>query len=392
MKILIVDDNQSSADALARALTKKGHEARACYDGATAIEHLDVDPPDIVFTDLRMEPIDGMAVVRAARARRPPVDIVVFTAYGAVETAVEALHLGARDFLTKPVSLEQIVARLGSASAALNQTLDGFTPASEQAHQLREDIRRAASARAHVWIEGEIGSGRAHAARYLHALTNDPTDLHVVDPTREFSWPSGGTVLLSNIDDLPDDLQRQLARRLQHAPKALRIVATAGPDARQRVAEGTLRSDLYFGLAVVVLQVPPLRERPDDIIPLLNHALASYAERYRRDAPRLTEDQSGRLLQHAWPGNVRELLNIAERAIVMGPGALDMEVVRRTAPGLPNLEPGFSLSSYLETIERRLLMEALRRSGGDRAAAGRLLGVERNTLRYKLNKYDLLDR
>jgi len=182
------------------------------------------------------------------------------------------------------------------------------------------------------------------------------------------------------------------ARRISSAPKSLRLVATASPDSRARVTEGSVDPELYYKLAVIVLQVPPLREREEDILPLLNLALESFATRYNRPRPVVSQENQERLLGHGWPGNIRELLNLAERAVVLGDDALRLEVARRPALGLPTIENGFNLSAYLDKVERRILAEALRKADGDRAIAGRLLGVERNTLRYKLLKYKLIDR
>jgi DNA-binding NtrC family response regulator len=401
VRILVVDDNRSSADALVRALSKRGDQVEALYDGASAIARLESAPPDVVLTDLRMEPVDGMEVLRAARALRPPVEVIVFTAYGAVDTAVEAMHLGARDFLTKPVTLDQLVRRLDElrgpaqlpADEQVTRELDEtFSAQSDAAKDLYRMLRSLAQVPSPVWIEGEIGVGRGHAAYTMHRLHNPDLPFEVMDVSRESAWPESGTVMLPNVDDLPLDLQRQLVRKLQHVPEGVRVIGTAAPDARQRVAEGHLNQELYYKLAVIVVLVPPLRERQADILPLLRLGLQTFATRYGKAVPGLSPAHEAQLLQHGWPGNVRELLNVAERAVVLGPDALSLEVVRRGTPGLPTLEPGFSLSTYMEKLERRILMEALRRAAGDRAVAGRLLGVERNTLRYKLNKYGLLDK
>ncbi len=199
-------------------------------------------------------------------------------------------------------------------------------------------------------------------------------------------------VLLPNVDDLAEDLQRDLFRQLQTVPDGVRVVATAKLDGRQRVAEGQLRPELYYRLAVVVIQVPPLRRRTEDIVPLFKKGLRSYSRRYGRDTPRTSAEMREQLTRHYWPGNTRELLNLAERTVVMGGDGFNLGVIEDSSPGLPKLEPGFSLAAYLESVERRILVEALRRASGDRAQVGKLLGVERNTLRYKLNKYDLLDK
>lgn len=406
LRILVVDDKRSAADALARVLRRGGDEVQACYDGASALEELTRSPPDVVLTDLRMEPIDGMAVLRAARDQRPPVEVVVFTAYGDVEVAVEAMRLGARDFLTKPVTVEQVRARLDALrEPAADQADEGDdaepTPIGEEAEapfvarspssrRLLATLKQAADVPSAVWIEGEPGAGRGHAALALHRMSRPDEPFTVRNLGREEPWPATGTVLLQNVDQLPDDLQRQLHRSLVHVPDGVRLVATSGPFARRKVAEQTLRSELYYALAVIVVEMPPLRERREDILPMFDRAIERLARRYTRTKPDLSEAQRQQLTRHAWPGNVRELLNLAERAVVMGSNRLDFEVVEASPPGLPNLEPGFSLSAHLEGVERAILEEAMRLAEQDRNAAGRLLGLERNTLRYKLNKYDLL--
>jgi two-component system, NtrC family, response regulator HydG len=402
LSILVVDDNRSSADALARILRKQGDEVEAVYDGETAIGRIRSAPPDVVLTDLKMEPVDGMAVLAAARSMRPPIETIVFTAYGAVDVAVRAMHLGARDFLTKPVTVEQVSTRLdhlrserarGAPAVEVEPQADEFVAQAESSKALLVMLERAAAVPSPVWIEGEIGSGRMYCARTMHLLgPQRDQPLNVRNLTRDDPWPTAGTVLLPNVDDLPDDLQRELVRQLQHAPETVRLVATALPDGRRRVAEGQLRPELYYRLAVVVIPVPPLRRRPEDIVPLFRKGLRTYASRYKRPEPEISPRFRELLQRHYWPGNTRELLNLAERTVAMGDEGFNLEVIDDPGAGLPKLEPGFSLSDYLEGVERRILVEALRRSGGDRAAAGKLLGVERNTLRYKLNKYGLLDR
>ncbi|MEQ1506903.1 MAG: response regulator [Myxococcota bacterium] len=402
LTILVVDDNRSSADALARLLRKQGDDVSAVYDGQTAIDRIRATPPDVVLTDLKMEPVDGMAVLQAARAVRPPIETIVFTAYGAVDVAVRAMHLGARDFLTKPVTVEQVSARLdqlrseqGPSPRAIGVEPrdEQFVALSDSSRSLLATIDRAAGVPSAVWIEGEIGSGRTYCAKTLHRLgPNRDRPLVVRNLNRDDPWPDGGTVLLPNVDDLPDDLQRELYRQVQHAPPGVRLVATARPDGRRRVGEGELRPELYYQLAVVVIPVPALRRRPEDIVPLFHKGLAKYADRYGRALPEVGPRLLDQLQRHYWPGNIRELSNLAERTVVMGDDGFNLEVIDDPGSGLPKIEQGFSLSDYLEVVERRILVEALRRSNGDRAAAGKLLGVERNTLRYKLNKYGLLDR
>lgn len=404
LRILVVDDNRSSADALARLLKKQGDEVEAVYDGQAAITRIREAPPDVVLTDLKMEPVDGMEVLQAARALRPPVETIVFTAYGAVDVAVKAMHLGARDFLTKPVTVEQVAARLDQLRAErasprgddTEEDADSdFVARADSSKALLATLERAAAVPSPVWIEGEMGSGRAFCGRTIHRLGDlrrgTPTPFVVRSLTRDEPWPTAGTVLLPNVDDLDEERQRELHRELQSVPEGVRVVATAGPGGRGRVAAGDLRPELYYRLAVVVVQVPPLRRRAQDILPLFRKGLETYADRYAQAAPEITQRMREQVQRHFWPGNIRELLNLAERTVVMGDDGFNLEVIDDPGAGMPKIEPGFSLSTYLEGVERRILVEALRRAGGDRALAGRLLGVERNTLRYKLNKYGLLD-
>jgi len=406
LRILVVDDNRSSANAMAKLLGRGGDDVTPLYDGAAAIERIDADPPDIVLTDLKMEPVDGMAVLSKARSMTPPVEVVVFTAFGAVDVAVRAMHLGARDFLTKPVTVDQVTARVealraersGHHEVGTSHADEAFVAQAPSSKGLLSTLERAGGVPSSVWLGGELGSGRTYAARTLHRL-GDPagtTPFQVLNPRQlPAEWPEAGTVVLPNVDALDADQQVALSNELNRVPHGVRVIATAADDGRQQVASGQLRPEVYYKLAVVVISVPPLRQRKEDIRPLFDAALNHYSERYGRPRPEVPERIYRDLELHYWPGNIRELRNVAERAVVLGEQGLEVGVIATSdagGSGMPKLEPGFSLSRYLEDVERSILEEALRQTGGDRNAAGRLLGVERNTLRYKLNKYDLLER
>lgn len=414
LNLLVVDDNRSAADTLALLLRRSGDRVEVVYDGQAAIERLSEGGLDLVLTDLKMEPIDGISVLRAARQLRPPPEVIVFTAFGAVDVAVKAIRLGARDFLTKPVSVDQISQRVEQIRSDLNGQAPTGTPASPDrrltpAHRrptplgpfiaysrlgrdLLASLERVAGVPSRVWLEGEPGAGRGYAARHLHLLSGGQGDLVVRDPHREAAWPDSGTVMLTNVDDLPDDIQRRLHQSLGEAPEGLRIVSTARADSRRLVSEGRLRQDLYHDLAVITIQVPPLRSRREDVLPMLEQALSDFAHRFARPRPMVDADRAARLQRYEWPGNIRELRNLAERAVVLGADALDVAWMDEQDQEMPKLGPGFDLAEYMESVERRLIVEALKQANGDRNQAGRLLGVERNTLRYKLNKYGLLDR
>ena len=402
LRVLVVDDNRSAATAAALLLRREGHEVLALNDGAAAIEALEAQHFDLVLTDLRMEPIDGLSVVRAARACHPPVEAIVLTAYGSVDTAVEAMRLGALDFLTKPVAAEQLVQRVRDYRRGPTGEL-ALIGDSPEATALREKASRLVAVRSTVLITGEAGAGRRHFARWLHAQGPDgDRPLVRIQPGRApgIAVDQGGTLLIENIDNWSLSAQAALLDLLQEIEpgRPPRVVATASPALAQRVAEGDVLSELYFRLAVLVVDLQPLRRRPDDVSPLLRHLLDKQARAFGREAPRPSLAQLDALTAHAWPGNVRELANLAERAVVLGPSAFDLDgrpkpaAPQAAAPQPATLEEGFDLAEHLASRKRELLEAAVARSGGDIRVMSRLLGMERARLRYRLEKYGLLDR
>ena len=399
LRVLVVDDNKTAAEAVAALLRREDHVVDVCYDGQSAIDHLPEADYDLVLTDLRMEPVSGLEVVRAARAAQPPVDVVVFTAFGSVEVAVEAMRMGASDFLTKPVAAEQILRRVRAIRPA-TLPAEGVVGTSEAARRLLSEAITVARVRSTALISGEPGAGRRHLARWLHDQGLDRSlPLLTARPGTtpdESRLAEAGTLLVPNVDTWSLEAQAQLLRTLEglEAGRPPRVIATATSGIDVKAAKGEIPPELYFRLAVLVLRIPPLRERPGDLKPLLEHFLDQTSHAYGKPSLRPTAEQVARLSAHGWPGNVREVANLAERAIVLGPEAFDMEIKPAASPGtsLPELAPGFNLPHHLERIERTMLIRAIEQTGGDRPAMSRLLGLERNTLRYKLNKYDLLDR
>jgi len=399
LHILVVDDNQTAAMAAAMLLRRDGHDVDVRHDGGAAIEAMADTTYDLVLTDLRMEPVDGLAVVRAARGGSPPVDAIVMTAYGSVDAAVEAMRHGAIDFMTKPVTADQLRQRVRDyrQSPARGIALVGESDAMQQ---VRETATRLASVRSTVLITGETGTGRRHLARWLHENGPDADrPLVIAQAGREIpveQLEGAGTLLIPNVDDWSPEahilLQRQLYTLVAGEPP--RVVATASPEIAERAAQGDISPELYFRLAVLVLHLVPLRERPGDIHSLLNHFLDHHARVFRQPSPKPTTADLLRLQGHAWPGNLRELRNLAERGVVMGPHAFQM-AVRAPAPTenvLPQLAEGFDLANHLEWTERTLLTRAIEQTGGDLREMCRVTGLERNRLRYKLNKFELIDR
>jgi DNA-binding NtrC family response regulator len=401
LAILVVDDNRSAADAIALLLGRGGHTVEAVYDGQTAINRIQQQRWDLVLTDLRMEPVDGLQVVRAARGAEPPMDVVVFTAFGSVEIAVEAMRLGAMDFLTKPVTADQILRRVQELRQGGGATGDiQIVGDSEATVRVREQAARLAKVRSTVLLTGETGTGRRHLARWLHnnGLDRD-RPLLVARPNQTFDpdvLAAAGTLLVPGIDDWSPEAQIGLLRTLEglDAGSPPRVIATANPDVDVRVARGDFPPELYFRLAVLVVAVSPLRERPQDLEPLIGHFMALQGPSASGAVVRPSADQLRNLSAHGWPGNAREVANLAERAVVLGAMAFDMNVKPQSGvhSSLPELAEGFNLAEHMEVIERTLLVRAIEQTAGDRPLMGKVLGLERNTLRYKLNKYGLLDR
>jgi two-component system C4-dicarboxylate transport response regulator DctD len=412
VRILVVDDNRSSAEALGRMLAKRGDDVTWLYDGGAAISHLTNHPTDLVITDLGMHPVHGLDVLRSARALRPPAEVIVFTGEGNIPKAVEAVRLGARDFLTKPVSIEQLHARVDEIRAPAAKDAEDreapLTAESPASKAMLATLEKLAKVPSRVWIEGETGSGRGHAAWTLHRLAHAGEPFVVVDPSRPFVWPARGTVVLSGIDTLPDDAQVDLARRLGSPrpddapsdpagragllPPGVRVIATARPSTRDLHDHGLFRPELFFRLAVFIVRVPALHERREDIVPMFRHALLRFATRYRRTLPTLTADEVQRLEAHPWPGNVRELLNTAERYVVLGeltiPNTPTVARERPVAPTSP-IGPGFSIMDHLDAVEHRILLDAIDLTGGSVNAMCAALTLQPNTLRYKLRKFNL---
>jgi DNA-binding NtrC family response regulator len=395
--ILVVDDNRSAAEALALVLRRHGHEVEAVFDGVAACERLDAGGIEVVLTDLRMEPVDGMEVLRHARSIARPAEVILMTGYGTIDGAVQALRLGARDFLTKPVTPDQVLARLQDVSGE-SEPAPVALGSSNAAARLRRRLAAVADIRSTLLLVGEPGSGRIDLARQIHAggpWASRPfrvvarAGLHTSE-----ELIAAGTILLPNVDLLEAGEQRDLLRLvedLEARDEAPRIVATASSDWSGGLADPSARA-LYYRLAVLELALPPLRSRPEDLPELLEALLQRRERALGRQVDRPSPEELARLARHAWPGNLRELAAVAERALVFGAGSWSVRGHREVEPERgETIGPDFHLANHLERVERELLVQALRQCDGDRNQAGKLLDVERNTLRYKLKKHGLLD-
>ena len=422
---------------LERALAGEGYAVDAVADAEAAGAALAATRYDLALTDLMLPGGSGLEVVEACRAAAPPVPVVVMTAYGTVATAVQAMKLGAADFLEKPVELDDLFAVVRSlvgeraeepASApAVAAAADapafvagpGCPPIVGQHRRLLSALRllrRVAPTETTVLLLGESGTGKELFARALHALSprkGGPfvavncaaipesllenelfghergafTGAHRREPGR-FERARGGTLLLDEIGELPAAVQGKILRVLEERtyervgsaePQRadVRLIAATNRDLHAMVEAGEFRSDLYFRLSVFPLELPPLRERASDVVPLARHLLARLAERHGLEPPELTPAAGERLQSQEWPGNVRQLANVLERAVILRPGG---------RLGVAEVEEALSGA---EQGERRQLEEALERTHGDKRLAAEELGISYRTLLRRVRQYDL---
>ncbi len=449
-RVLVVDDEAALRDSLQRALEREGHVVEACATLQAARACLARGLPDALVTDIRLPDGSGVELAAEARAMSGTLRILAMTAYGSVELAVEAMRRGADDFLEKPFRAEALRARVErlleparlrgqlERLSRENQTLreellapadgDALVGVSPGLARVRALIERVAPSSASVLVRGETGTGKELVARQIHKLSPRAAGPFVslncgalpeglveselfghekgaftgADRRRlgRFELADGGTLLLDEVGDLAQGLQVKLLRALQErrfervggsvtVSVDVRIVAATHRDLEADVRAGRLREDLYYRLDVVRIDVPPLRERPEDVEPLCELFLARYGRRPDGAPLRLREDALAVLRARPWPGNVRQLENVMHRAAILclGDEIAPEDVADDAAP--PAAPASCDLRATLLRVERDLIARALREHGGNLSAAGRALGVERNLLRYKLRKHGL---
>jgi two-component system response regulator AtoC len=452
-RILVVDDEKLIRWSVSERLQRDGYQVVAAVSGEQALEFIAASPPDVMLLDVKLPGIDGVQTLRQALALHPELAVLMMSAHSTVDVAVEAMKHGAIDFLVKPfplTALDAAVARALSTSrmrrqiAALSAdrgrpgALAAIVGGSSAMEQLRMVVGRlAGSDTTTVLIEGESGAGKEVVARAIHlesarrerpfmqvncaalpehlleselfghergAFTDAHTQKHGLFETAE-----GGTVMLDEIGDLPAGGQAKLLRLLEnktfrrvggvtelHAD--VRIIAATNLNLEERVGEGRFRADLFFRLNVVRVVVPPLRAHLDDVPTLAAHFIARFNQELRRQVAGVSPQAMEVLCAFPWPGNVRELRNVIERAFILHAGAdeirpehLTPEVREAAAPRARErlVPPVDEHGLVLDDVERRLIAEAMERSSGNQSKAARLLGVSRDTLRYRLKKHGM---
>lgn len=441
-RIVLVDDDDSLRRVLSLELAESGFDVRAFADASGVVESVRIEPPDALLMDLRLPGTSGLDLLAQVRSVDERAQVVVLTGHGAVPEAVEAMRRGAHDFLAKPVRLdvlEQVLRRAVERRALLegNERLRRVVEHDSSPGQLlgsgpamarlREELVRVARSDSHVLVLGENGTGKELVVRELHARSARASEPLVVlncgavpsnlveselfghekgaftgaDRRRVglFEAAHGGTLMLDEIGELPKSVQPVLLRALQFgeirpvgSDRArrvdVRVVSATHRDLRERVRAGDFREDLFYRIAPLVLEVPALRERREDIPELARAFVARSASRLGRKLE-LEAGALESLQRHDWPGNVRELENAAERLCVMADGtSIRADLVQRHVLRTADAS-GAMPTLNLEELERRAVIEALARHGGDKRAAAAELGVALKTLYNKIERYGL---
>jgi len=433
-RVLVVDDEPKLGKLVAEMLELEGHDVVRAETGRAALVELGARPIDVVVTDLKMPEVDGMAVLREARARPGGPDVVVMTAFGSTDAAVAAMKAGAADYLTKPFAMDELrmrVRRLAAAREAVargDHLVERLTPSLvAESEKMRAVLRLAdqvATTDASVLLLGETGTGKSQVARYVHfrsaraarplvevhcaALPETLLESELFGHERgaftgavdrkpgHLAGADRGTLFLDEIGELPASTQVKLLRFLQDRSFAslgstqsrtvdVRVVSATNRDLDAAVRAGAFREDFYYRLNVFAIVVPPLRERREDVSALADRLL----ERRGLPPEKVNAAARARLLAHGWPGNVRELENVLERALILaGPDEITPELLALGQPlargeasrAAALLTDGFDLDAF----EQELLRAALERTGGNKSAAARLLGITRRRLYSRL--------
>jgi DNA-binding NtrC family response regulator len=452
-RILVVDDEKLIRWTLRERLEKEGHVVLEADTGAVALDVLRQEEVDLLLLDFKLPDTDGLEILRAAKERRPAPAVILMTAFASVQSAVEAMRLGAYDYVKKPFNLEEMVLEVGRALETVTlraevsryQSLDrarfaiaNLIGSSKKTQEIRTLVQRVAKSGARtILITGETGTGKGLVARAIHweseqagtpflnvtctALPETLLESELFGHERGaftdaratkkglFELADTGTVFLDEIGDLPLSLQGKLLRFLEDKTFRrlggtrdisvdVRIVAATNKDLKAAVKEGRFRSDLYYRLNVIPIPIPPLAQRKEDVPDLVRHFVSLYAEEFKKSGTGFDADAERALAAYPWPGNIRELKNTIERAMLLAEkpalGLDDLPFEIREGGG------GARAATFvlprdgvdLDDVHKDLLLQALERARFNKTAAGKLLGLNRDQVRYWMRKYKIADR
>jgi|LGVD01.1.fsa_nt_gb two-component system NtrC family response regulator len=445
-KILIIDDDPSFRRVLEYNLQEEGYEVYVAMSGDDGLREFDEHRPPLVITDLKMPGVDGFRVLQEIKERSPDTIVMIITAFGAVDTAVEAMKLGAYDYITKPFNRDELklvvrkaiqVSNLSRENRQLKERLTekvdfknivGISRGMEKVFHI---VRKVADTDATILITGESGTGKELVAKAIHMLSSRnsapfvpincaaiPRDLleselfghakgaftgAVADKTGKFKQSDGGTLFLDEVGELSLDLQPKLLRALQEKVVEpvggteslsldVRVVAATNLDLEEAMRNGTFREDLYYRFSVIPIHIPPLRDRKDDIPLLLKH----FAAKHGSEGIEFDRDALDSLTSYRWPGNVRELENTVQRLIIMREGAtisrgdLPEKILTREKDSKCQVVNIPDNGYPLEQLEREVVVEALERNRWNRTKAAGFLSIPRHILIYRMEKYGIV--
>jgi len=449
-KILIVDDERSMRDVLSIMLRRAGYGVTAASDGEEAIAHIDKELFDLVITDLKMPKAGGLDVLRAVKESSPESVVLIITAFASTESAVEAMKLGAYDYLTKPFQVDEVQLivrnalekrRLSTENMLLKREGAGPSPTqiigeSESMRKVFEMVRKVADTKSNVLISGESGTGKELIARAIHNNSGRSRLPFVTvncsampEPLLEselfghmkgaftgavsnkaglFEVANGGSIFLDEIGETTPTMQVKLLRVIQEREFRrvggtrdmkvdVRVIAATNKDLEKAIADGSFREDLYYRLDVIPIQLPPLRQRAEDIPLLAQHFLERFARAGGKPALSLSPEATQLLLAHEWKGNVRELENLIERVVAFAAGPqikeADLEGWLHRPTAAPSTTPtdlppdGVDLEAVINSIEKDLLLKALEKAKWVKKKAATLLRLNTRSFRYRLEKY-----
>lgn len=452
-KILIIDDEALVRNFLSETLKRKNFDVTTAENGLKALQCLKENVYDLVITDMRMPDLTGLDILKKVKAISPSTVVIVITAFGSIENAVEAMRLGAFNYLIKPFSPDTIEAviekvqehlSLITENRYLRETTENMTPGevvsqSPMMKKVLKEVMQVAKSNANVLIQGESGTGKeviAHAIHYNSLRAQKPfikVNCAAIPETLieseffghekgsftgaegrrlgRFELANQGTLLLDEITEVPLTLQPKLLRAIQEQEFErvggskpikvdVRIISTTNRNIQQSIEEKALREDLYYRLNVIPIQLPPLRERKEDILPLAHHFLFKFCRENHLDQKKLSKAAEELLVSYDWPGNVRELSNIIERAVIIEPSleikpeALSLNQVR---PALPlQIQTSGSqkmitvpIGVTLDELEKQLIIETLAANNMNRTKTAAMLAISIRTLRNKLHEYNV---
>lgn len=447
LSILIVDDEKSQRKLLSDFLRSEGYTVTEAENGEKAIKTVSTGHVDLILLDYKMPGMDGVQVLKEVKRINPEIDVVIITAYGTIETAVEAIKAGAIDYITKPVELDEvllIISRVIERQKLIREnerlkeelgqqavTTERIIHKSQKMNELIDVARRVASSQASILIQGESGTGKELFARLIHNLSPRAGKSIVVvncgalheqlleselfghekgaftgassRRIGRFEEADGGTLFLDEIGELSPGIQVKLLRFLQerefqrlgsnvNLQVDVRIISATNRDLETQVKEGTFREDLFYRLKVVTMVLPPLRERKEDLPVLIDHFIEQFNKKNLKKKELKPEAREA-LLNYDYPGNVRELVNIIERAVVIARGqditTEDLPFKSSSPAESSTVDLSRSLQKSVEDLEKQSIEQAMWRTENNQTKAAEILGISERMLRYKLKKYGL---